>query len=69
MMNLIKSVKNIDNFDVNVNSISKNSLYGYILDVDLEYLDELHNLCNDYPLAPEQLEITHDCRQIIAENC
>ena len=30
---------------------------GYILEVDLEYSDELHN---DYPLAPEKLEISDD---------
>ena len=45
-----KWVKHVDNFDVNW--ISK------IFDVDLEYQDELHNLQNDYPLAPEKLEIT-----------
>ena len=42
--------QNVDNFDVN--SISKNSIYGYILEVDLKYPDELHNLHNEYPLAP-----------------
>ena len=51
-----KRVKNVDNFDEN--SISKNTLYGYILEADLEYPDELHNL-HDYPLAPEKLEITY----------
>ena len=40
-----------------LNSISGNSFAGYILEVDLEYPDELHNLHNDYPLAPEKLEI------------
>ena len=53
-----KWVKNVDSFDLN--SISKNSLYGYILKVDLEYPDELHNLHNNYSLAPERLEITYD---------
>ena len=50
--------KEISKFDVNV--IDENSLDGYILKVDLEYPDELHELHNDSPLAPEKLEITHD---------
>ena len=44
----------------NVNSIGENSLDGYILEVDLEHPDELHELHNDYPLAPEKLEISHN---------
>ena len=50
--------KEIDKFDVN--SISENSSNGYILEVDLEYPDELHELHNNYPLAPEKLEIAND---------
>ena len=50
--------KEIDKFDINL--ISENSLDMYILEVDLEYPDELHELHNDYPLAPEKLEISHD---------
>ena len=30
---------------------------GYFFDVDLEYPKELHDLHNDYPLAPESMEI------------
>ena len=53
----IKSLnqKEIDKF--NVNLIDDNSLIGYILEVDFEDPDELHN---NYPLAPEKLEIIHN---------
>ena len=47
-----KCLKNVDNFDVN--STSEKSPIGYILEADLEYPDELHELYNDYPLAPEK---------------
>ena len=43
-----------------MNSISENSSIGYILKVELEYLSELHDLHNDYPLAPEKLEISQN---------
>ena len=48
-----KWLKNVDEFDVM--SISEKSLTGYLLEVDLKYPDELHELHNDYPLAPEKL--------------
>ena len=40
-----------------MNFLSKNSSIGYTLEVDLEYPSELHDLYNDYTLAPEKLEI------------
>ena len=33
---------------------------GYILEVDLEHPSELHDMHNDYPLAPEKLEISQN---------
>ena len=43
-----------------LNSIEKNNSDGYILEDDLEYPDKLHELHNDYSLAPEKLEISHN---------
>ena len=65
-----KWLKNSDNFDMN--SVSENSPIGYILNVDLEYPDELHVLHNNYPLAPEKLAIPYDmlsgyCKKIADE--
>ena len=60
-------LENVDEFDVN--SINEKSEIGYFLEVDLEYPDELHELHNDYPLAPEKLAIPSDmlskyCKEI-----
>ena len=30
---------------------------SYFLEVDLEYPEDLHNLHNDYPLAPERIKL------------
>ena len=42
------------------NSIGENSSISYMLEVDLEYPSELHELHNDYPLAPEKLQISEN---------
>ena len=62
--------KNIDK--LNVMSINKKSDVGYILEVDLKYPNELHELHNRYPLAPEKLTVTNDilskyCKEIADE--
>ena len=38
----------------------KKSDVGYILEVDIKYPKELHELRNDYPLAPKKLAVTND---------
>ena len=45
---------------------------GLILEVDLEYPQELHNLHNDYPVAPEKLNVSNNmlsgyCKKIAEE--
>ena len=49
--------KNVDELDVM--STNDKSSIGYILEADLKYPDELHELHNDYPLAPEKLTVTN----------
>ena len=51
-------VKNVNKFDVM--SVSEKSDTGYFLEVNLEYPDELHELHNDYPLAPEKFAVFND---------
>ena len=53
-----KWLKNIDEFDVML--INEKSPIGYFLEVDLEYPGELHELHNDFPLAPEKLVVSID---------
>ena len=50
--------KEIDEFDVNL--IDENSPDGYILEVDLNYSDDIHELHNDYALAPGKVEISQN---------
>ena len=51
------------------NVIPKRKGIGHIYEVDLEYPEELHDLHNDYPCAPEKIKVTDDmlsdyCREI-----
>ena len=53
-----KWLKNFDGFYVI--SVSEKIPIGYFLEVGLEYPDELHELHNHYPLAPEKLAVSSD---------
>ena len=59
-----KWLKIFDEFDMM--SISEKYETGYFLEVDLEYPDILHELHNNYPLAPEKLDISSD---MLSEYC
>lgn len=41
------------NTDIDIMNVNDESPKGYILEVDLKYPKELHDLHNDFPLAPE----------------
>ena len=50
----------------NLAKYEEDSKKGLILEVDLEYPEELHNLHNDYPLAPEKVKVTED---MLSDDC
>ena len=53
-----KWLKNIDKFDIM--SINDKSPIQCFLEVDLKYPDELQELHNNFPLAPEKLAVSSD---------
>ena len=53
-----KWVKNIDKIEQILMNRKINSSTGYILEVNLEYPQELHGIHNKYPLAPEKINIS-----------
>ena len=50
--------KQINN--TNLATYKEDSKKGLIVEVDLKYPEELHNLHNDYPLGPEKVKVTED---------
>ena len=47
-------------------SINDKSPIGYFLETDLEYPEELHELHNDFPLAPEKIAVSSD---MLSKHC
>ena len=45
---------------LDLGSINENSKIGNILEVDLEYCWNLHDIHNDYPLRPEKVEVKYE---------
>ena len=56
--------------DFNLDSVAENSQVGHILEVDLKYCKELHDLHSNYPLCPEKIEFNYDmlskyCKELV----
>ena len=45
---------------LDITAVADDSDRGYILEVDLDYPSDLHELHNDYPLAPERITVSPD---------
>ena len=45
---------------VDLAKYKENGKKGLILEVDLEYPQELHNLHSDYPVTPEKVKVSND---------
>ena len=58
---LTSGFKWIDPKEFDLNKYFSNSSKGCVLEVDLEYLKELRELHNNYPLAPDKIEIKEKC--------
>ena len=58
--------KEINNTDLL--KYKEDSKKGLILEVDLEYPKELHDLHNDYPLAPEKIKVTKEMLSLYCES-
>ena len=57
---------------IDLGKYKKDGKKGLIPEADLEYLRELHSLHNDYPVAPEKLNVSNNmlsgCCKKIAKN-
>jgi len=55
-----RDFKWIDPEDIILDNYHENSNKGIILEVDLEYPEELHDHHDDYPCAPEKILVADD---------
>ena len=46
--------------EIDIKQVADDAEYGYILEVDLHVPSDKHDFFNDYPLAPEKMQVTRD---------
>ena len=64
-VNGFKWVKNVSKIDEDfIKNYVEDGDIGYFLEVDIEYPRELHDLHNDLPFSPEQMEI-NKCSKLL----
>ena len=63
---LFKWLSNEELNNIDLGKYKEDSNDGLILEVDLEYPKDLHELHNDYPLAPEKVKVSKD---MLSEYC
>ena len=59
-------INNVNEIKQKLIRIKSNSSTAYILEVDLEYPKNLHNEHNDYPLAPEKINMQ---KELLSDYC
>jgi hypothetical protein len=52
-----------------VKNISDESDTGYILEVDLDYPDHLHDLHNSYPFCIDKRKVSRNCKKLVGTLC
>ena len=57
---LTSGFKWIDPKEFDLNKYTNNSSKGCVLEINLEYLKELHELHSDYLLVPDEIEIKRE---------
>ena len=57
---------NVNNETINrILNKSDNSLHGYLLEVDLDYPEELHDKHNDFPIEPEKIKVKEEILSLV----
>lgn len=54
---------------INHNNNNHDNTKCCILEVDLQFPEQLHNLHNDYPLIPEKIDVKENTIRLLQKDC